>query len=99
VEIVPIADCPEALPSRITPGGQVQVIRNLNFRTSPDLYKDNWVTTMLPGTKLSVLGDTTCANYDFGSYLWWQVEREDGSVGWSVEGAATSPNYFLEPLP
>ncbi len=96
--VVAVAECPDALPSRITPGGQVQVLSNLNFRASPDIYEDNWLATLLPGTQLATLGETACTEYDFGSYLWWKVEREDGSVGWSAEGTATGTNYFLEPV-
>ncbi len=94
---LPLGDCPGALAPRLVSGGKAKVISNLNFRSSPGLYKNNWIRTNPVGTILVVLGDTECTSYDFGSYRWWKVEMENGDVGWSAEGSATGSWYFLEP--
>ena len=96
--IPPVTDCPGALPPRLAAGDTVRVTTNLNFRTSPGLLSTNWIQTNLRNTILTVLGETACTEYDFGSYRWWKVQLEDGAIGWSAEGSATGTLYFLEPL-
>ncbi len=96
--IPPITDCPGALPPRLAAGDKVRVVTNLNFRTSPGLLTTNWIQTNLTGTILTVLGETACTEYDFGSYRWWKVQLENGAIGWSAEGSATGTLYFLEPI-
>ncbi len=97
-EDVKIADCSDTLPPRLMPGEEAKVLVRLNFRSSPGIANDNWLTTMRPGTQLKVLGETVCTVYDFGAYLWWHLEREDGVTGWSAEAPVNGSYYFLEPV-
>ena len=97
-EEIAIADCSDTLPPRLTPGEGAEVLVRLNFRSSPGIANDNWLTTMRVGTHLKVLGETVCTVYDFGSYLWWHLEREDGALGWSAEAPVNGTYYFLEPV-
>lgn len=92
-EAVVIAECSQASPPRLVPGGQAEVLTNVNFRSSPGIG-NNWVATMLPGEQVNVLGDTFCD----GTYLWWQLERENGATGWTAEAPASGTNYFLAPV-
>ncbi|MBT3391800.1 MAG: hypothetical protein HN413_15485 [Chloroflexi bacterium] len=92
-EAVVIAECSQASPPRLAPGGQAEVLTNVNFRSSPGIG-NNWVATLLPGEKLNVVGETFCD----GTYLWWQLERENSDIGWTAEAPAAGTNYFLAPV-
>lgn len=43
------------------------------------------------GTEFSIIAGPEC-----GNYTWWQIELQDGTIGWAAEG--TSEQYYLEPL-
>lgn len=94
--IPPIVDCPGALPPLFKARDKAKLTTNLNFRSSPGLLTTNWIQTNLTGTILTILGETACTAYDFGSYRWWKVQLDSGAVGWSAEGSATGIFYFLE---
>ena len=89
-----IVDCPGAAEPRLEGGKQAEVLRNVNFRSSPGLG-DNWIGGFLAGDQVSVMGETACTPFGNGAYLWWEVERADGTVGWVAESPVNSPNYFL----
>lgn len=93
-----IVDCPGASEPRLQGGQQAEVLRNVNFRSSPALGENNWIGGFSVGDKLSVKGETSCIPYGDGAYLWWQVERADGTLGWVAEAAANSLSYFLGPV-
>ena len=95
VEVLP---CGDTLPPRLIPGESAKVFVRLNFRSSPGISRENWITTLRPGTQLKVLGETFCTEYNHGSYLWWYLEREDGTRGWSAEAPINGSYYFLEPV-
>ncbi|MBS1250839.1 MAG: hypothetical protein MAG431_02436 [Chloroflexi bacterium] len=91
-------DCPKALPSRIAPGDNVKVLTYLNFRSSPDFNEDNKGPALKPGTQVTALGKTVCTEYNLDYILLWQVEIEEGTVGWVAEGSTAQNEYFLEPV-
>lgn len=92
-----IVDCPGSAEPRLEGGKNAEVLRDVNFRSSPGVG-DNWIGGFSVGDQVSVMGDTACTPYGNGSYLWWQVERADGKTGWIAEAPVNTPNYFLEPV-
>ncbi len=92
-----IVDCPGAAEPRLTGGQQANIMRDVNFRSSPGVA-DNWIGGFTTGEQVKVIGETACTPYGNGAYLWWQVERADGKVGWIAEAMANSPSYFLAPV-
>lgn len=92
-----IVDCPGAAEPRLVGGQPAEVVRDVNFRSSPGVG-DNWSGGFAAGDQVSVMGETVCTPYGNGAYLWWEVERADGTLGWIAEAAANSPKYFLAPV-
>lgn len=90
--------CSLALESRLEVGMTVTVMTNLNFRVSPGLDQEIKLVN-LPGNRLEIIGGPVCIPHLDGAYMWWQVQRLDGDVGWSAEGSLTRIYYFLEPEP
>ena len=96
-EAASTVECEGAAPSQLISGGEAEVLSNVNFRSSPGVG-DNWIATLQSGSRLKVLGETACIPYGSGAYLWWLLEREDGSTGWTAEAPITSANYFIQPV-
>jgi len=92
-----IVDCPGSAEPRLEGGTNAEVLRDVNFRSSPGVG-GNWIGGFAAGDQVSVMGETSCTPYGNGAYLWWQVERADGTSGWIAEAAANSPKYFLGPI-
>ena len=92
-----IVDCPGAAEPRLVGGQQAEALRDVNFRSSPGV-SENWIGSLFAGDQVTVMGDTACTPYGSGAYLWWQVERADGSTGWVAEAKVNSPTYFLAPV-
>ncbi|MEJ2758627.1 MAG: hypothetical protein P8046_09125 [Anaerolineales bacterium] len=88
--------CSLALESRLEVGMTVTVKTNLNFRVSPGLDQEILLVN-IPGNRLEIIGGPICIPHLDGAYMWWQVQRMDGDVGWSAEGSLTHIYYFLEP--
>jgi len=97
-EVIKIENCPKASPPRLEIGGQAEVLSDLNFRSSPEISNNNLLMTLSPGTRLKVLEETVCTEYEYGAYLWWYLESDDGIFGWAAEAPATETKYFLEPV-
>jgi hypothetical protein len=57
------------------------------------------IQTNPSGTILEIVGGPVCTPQGDSAYLWWNVQRVDGSGGWSAEIPLNEPAYFLEPLP
>ena len=93
-EVIP--ECVGASPPQLSTGGETEVVSNVNFRSSPGI-SDNWLATLQVGSRLKVLGNPTCLPHGNGAYLWWQLEREDGSTGWTAEAPISGTNYFIAP--
>ncbi len=92
-----VAECTTAAPSRLVVGEKAEVLRNVNFRAWPGI-SNNWMKTFQIGTQLKVTGEAVCVPHGDGAYLWWQLEREDGTLGWSAEATNSGNNYFLGPV-
>ena len=91
-------DCPLALPTRLKMGDNVVTVDNVNMRSVPQIGQ-NIILTNIRGTQLEIVGGPVCGPYQEGAYLWWQVRRQDGQVGWSAEGGLTGRLYLLQPVP
>ncbi len=89
--------CDGALPTRLQVGDTVEVLMNLNFRSSPGIG-ENWIRTHTIGTRLKVIGGPQCIPYAGGAYLWWTLEHPDGMIGWSAEAPINAINYYLAPV-
>lgn len=92
--------CQRANPSRINKETHtVRVVSTLiPLRASPDAVSNNILRELPPGTELIILSDPVCTPYLSGANLWWQVETNDGNIGWAAEGSAISPRYYLEQI-
>lgn len=58
-----------------------------------DAPSGNVVVEMPEGTQFNVIGGPQCV----GSFTWWQLQLDDGTVGWSAEGDFDI--YYIEPVP
>ena len=96
-ETTTVAACEGASPPQLSPGGEAEVLSNVNFRSSPGIG-DNWLATLQTGSRLKVLSETTCLPHGSGAYLWWQLEREDGTIGWTAEAPISGTTYFIQPV-
>ncbi len=96
-EISTVAACEGASPPQLSPGREAEVLSNVNFRSSPGIG-DNWIATLQTGSHLKVLGETACLPHGSGAYLWWQLEREDGTIGWTAEAPLSGTTYFIQPV-
>jgi hypothetical protein len=96
---VPIVEdaCSLAIESRLEVGGTALVQTNLNFRAAPGLDQEIQLVH-LPGVRLEIIGGPICIRHLDGAYRWWQVQRPNGTAGWSAEGSLTRFFYFLEPV-
>jgi len=93
-----VSSCEELVKSRIQIGDNVTILKPLNFRSSPGI-SDNRILANIPGTTAEVIGGPACTRYrSGGAYLWWQLELENGLVGWSAEASAYGTFYFMEPM-
>ena len=92
--------CPSTA-SRLRIGDKLRVLSRLNFRSGPGL---NWpiILTNNPGVSMQVIGGPVCTrlsdSQDARAYLWWNVQMENGQLGWSAEGSLLSPTYFVAPI-
>jgi hypothetical protein len=87
--------CPEAPPTRLQVGDTACVAQIgtdvLQIRSAPAVEADNVVGRIGQGARMSVLDGPACAD----RYVWWQVQVDDGPLGWVAEGRPE--NYFIEP--
>lgn len=90
--------CNAIVPSRLSLGQQARVLRNLNMRQEPAISSPI-IQTNLTGATLEIIGGPVCTPQGNSAYLWWNVQRTDGSGGWSAETPLNEAAYFLEPLP
>ena len=89
--------CSLAIEPRLSVGDIALVRTNLNFRIGPGLDQEIQMVH-LPGARLEVIDGPVCLAHLDGAYRWWQVQRLDGTTGWSAEGSLTRLFYFLEPV-
>jgi len=90
--------CEAVSRSQLQVGMKADIVRYLNFRSSPGIL-NNWVLTNLPGIQVEIIGGPTCTRYqNGGAYLWWQIKLPNGMIGWSAEASAFGAFYFMEPI-
>ncbi len=72
-------------PDKIAVGGYVKVVDTgedgLNLREAPGV-EQAWLHTALEGSVMKVTDGPRQAN----GYNWWQLEYEEGKVGWGADG-------------
>lgn len=87
------SQCPNALPSRLTAGGQAQVTSYPNYpntvRVSPSIYATR-IGSIPVGGVMTVLSGPYCAD----NIAWWQVQY-GGLVGYT--GESGNGYYWLQP--
>jgi hypothetical protein len=88
------ADCPLALPPRLQVGQTAVVMTNLNLRDTPGI-ENNLSGSLIYNSQITVIGGPQCEPHQDGAYMWWEVEKVDGSTGWAAEGSIGNPFYFL----
>jgi hypothetical protein len=85
----------QTVPARLEVGVRARVTFTdgtpSRLREAPGLDEAE-IAQMAEGTEFSVVGGPWCAD----EYRWWQLELDDGMIGWSAEGDTES--YFLEPV-
>jgi len=92
------AACAAYSRSQLQIGTKAAIIRRLNFRSYPGLFK-NLIRTNEPGVEVEVVGGPACTRYrEGGAYLWWEIKLPDGLTGWSAEASAFGAFYFMEPV-
>ena len=96
-DLTEIPECAGAASPQLSVGDDAEVVSDVNFRSSPGIG-DNWITTLRAGSQLKILGEPTCLPYGNGAYLWWQLERENGAIGWTAESPISGTNYFIAPV-
>ena len=89
--------CNPEMPSRLIVGERGRIdaegsTADLRMREEPDITQDNIVDAYPPLTEFTVLQGPRCVDGD----AWFQVELEDGTVGWFIE--AIGDDYTVEPL-
>ena len=90
--------CEAVSRSQLKVGMKADIVRYLNFRSSPGIL-NNWILTNIPNTQVEIIGGPTCTRYrNGGAYLWWQIKLPNGLTGWSAEASAFGAFYFMEPV-
>lgn len=89
----------EGLQARLVVTGRGQVTFTdgtpSRLRSAPGTDSEV-ITQMAEGTQFTVIGEPYCAD----DYRWWQIQLDDGTVGYAAEThmIADGAEYFLEPL-
>lgn len=85
--------CTGAPSSRLAIGMRARVTYTdgtpLRLRSAPG---EAIIAEMAEGTEFNIIGGPLCVD----SFTWWQLELDDGTVGWSAEGDTS--DYYIEPL-
>lgn len=83
--------CPSGPLARLSVEGEAEVIiGSLRVRDAGNLNA-NEVLNIVRGDRVTITGAPVCSD----GFLWWPIQLQDGSTGWTAEGNATQ--YFLEP--
>ena len=84
--------CSGALPSRLSPGTNANVVYILNMREEPGVHS-LVVASLNPNDQVLVLNDPpVCAD----KYLWWHIQSIQANLsGWAAEGGGDQ--YWLIP--
>lgn len=84
--------CTGAPSSRLAIGMRARVTytdgTTLRVRSAPG---EAIIAEMAEGTEFTVIGGPLCLD----GFTWWQLQLDDGTVGWSAEGDTS--DYYIEP--
>jgi hypothetical protein len=82
-----------ALPTQLTLNSRARVTLNGMSSRLRDNHSTNGniITELAPGTEFTIISGSYCAE----DYRWWQIQLDDGTIGWTVEDDAQE--YFTEP--
>lgn len=69
-------------------GMQVHTVDYVYLRSEPRWAEDTRLNQVPPNTKMEIIGGPTCAMYNKGVYVYWQVRLENGKEAWIAEGDA-----------
>ncbi len=94
------SDCKGAPPTQLSVGVRAAVLPvseglpvvAVRLRSDAGL-KGRILSELQSGAQMIVLSGPVCQD----SYLWWQVQLDNGAQGWVAEGSAQ--NYFIDPIP
>lgn len=92
-----VPSCPGSNPQRLEVGRQGKVCTlsdSLRLRKSPGTGGEI-IASLKTGTTFEVIGGPECAG---SNWSWWQVQLNDGQIGWLAEGGDKTDPYFLCPL-
>jgi hypothetical protein len=87
------------LPAQLTVNERGQVTFTdgtpSRLRSAPGTDSEG-ITQMPEGTPFTIIGEPYCAD----EYRWWQIQLDDGTVGYAAETSmiADEGEYFLEPI-
>ena len=89
----------QAVPTQLDIGTRARVNFTtgtpLRLRAAPSVEAAE-IQQMPEGTEFTIIDGPACDNAD-SYYRFWQVQLEDGAVGWATE--ATQTDTFIEPVP
>lgn len=96
-----IVECDGALPVRLSGVGVRAVVVNalIPLRASPEVSSNNILRGLPIGSVVEITSLPVCTPYLTGANNWWGVRTEDGSEGYTAEGSAINPVYYLQELP
>jgi len=85
--------CAGTIPSRLSVGIRARVTFTdgtpLRLRQTPG---GTFIRDLPEGTPFTIIGGPSCQ----GAYTWWNIQLDDGAIGWSAEGDIDT--YFIEPI-
>lgn len=87
--------CPGAPPQRMTVNGRGYVCTQsdpVRLRASPSRAA-GVLTELATGTQFTVIGGPSCSD----NWSWWQVQFDNGMIGWVAEGGDDVDPYFICP--
>ena len=95
LSVTGVVNCPGTPVSNVAVGSLAQVVdeessSTLRLRATAG---GELLFSMQPGTEFVVVGGPQCQ----GDYTWWQLQLDDGTLGWAAEAA--SGLYLIEPVP
>ena len=67
---------------------------SVRLRVSPSRSASTLIQ-LEPGTQFTVIGDPSCSD----NWSWWNVQLDNGTLGWLAEGGDKTDPYFICPLP
>lgn len=91
-------ECPGAITPRLKVGGKGRVAPGDPSTLWAGPNSEPALTTLYAGTTFTVLDGPKCVKALRGSLNAWQVQLENGRIGWLSEGYE-GEEYWIEPMP